>query len=527
MIGRILVSRDLGRFVRKRGFRIELTIVLIVIQIRGQVLLRQVGRITDKGFRIVAHTHESPAKERVAFAGRGRLDRHALVDLQRSIRGSLVGMERSGAIVLEPGDEGGGNLFVFLILGAKLDGVSPDLNALAFPPGHGRVNDFAVGIQVLPGRVRDILSGTHHMGILFQDLEFRARVDDGAGHVDEITGSTGSLVPLLHDPVLEVIPFRSVHGLRRIGHGAVHIEPGIRRGGAGARAGITLAVQIGISQAVLQLDTVRSGQGGDPLGIKVQLPGDPIAVVVLILIVCGTVAPLVHIVGHIHIPVVRRRYRGVVQDHGIGEHLREVLVQVPADKLVTGAPAGGKADRSAPGDTEVHFLAARAPVKAFIIGIILCTGTGIGVEEHTVLDLAPPGVDRQTAVRHGHPVEVAGVCAVLIEIPAVKDKSEGDLVLGWHVAVVISKVSAVGDVVLHHKLALIRFSQRIAVAVHIGAVQEVEGIELPGIVEVDRVDGKTTIRRESRIRCLFIETVQIKPVQVLLNISQVSSDGVI
>ena len=114
------------------------------------------------------------------------------------------------------------------------------------------------------------------------------------------------------------------------------------------------------------------------------------------------------------------------------------------------------------------------------------------MQEHTVLDLAPLGIDRHTAF--GHRREGIGMRACVVDIPALEDIPLGSgrlIVIGAGRAavrlVVGRQIRAVGDILHYFQLALgVLARDPVPVAVIIRAVHEVQRVDITGIVTIDR-----------------------------------------
>ena len=71
----------------------------------------------------------------------------------------------------------------------------------------------------------------------------------------------------------------------------------------------------------------------------------------------------------------------------------EFTVCIPSAEFITCPEASWCTDGSIVGNTEVHLLVFRTPVQGRI-------GSGIRMQEDTVLDLPPLGISRNTTHRH-------------------------------------------------------------------------------------------------------------------------------
>ena len=338
--------------------------LLICRNLRGRIVVH-VGiprARPDQEVRGGAALGLGPTLEGVAGTGRcGRVDVHSLVDLDTrvgAIQRTLAFV--LGAVVAVPVD---------VRRGLFLDVLVHSLQA----------ND----IVVMP-RSLDIGWVDNGLGarlgnpcVALQNREGLARNNRGCGVL-----KCGA-VPRLHHPVVE-------HHARRSGSGSAsaHERVVLVQCGIGRRVAVFAGV-------IGHANTVCTNDDRAPLGVEVELTRNPRTLGVAVR--RRTVAPLVHGVGHVRVLVIRRGDRGVVQHCCARVRMRAGLVRVPTVELVARALAGGNGDLSAIGHAEVHGLGLRAPVKRGV-------GTRIGVQEHTVLDLAPLGIDRNAALGHGREV---------------------------------------------------------------------------------------------------------------------------
>ena len=145
----------------------------------------------------------------------------------------------------------------------------------------------------------------------------------------------------------------------------------------------------------------------------------------------GHVAVLIqrHVVAACVLGVGKLRFAVIRGDALLGQR-DEICIEIfslvsgtciPGEELVTVVTGAGRGtDVSAVGDTEVHLLTGGAPEE-----VILSVGLDLGMQEHTVLDLDPLGIDREAALRHSGKgrFHFAGT----VSIPAVEDKAHAFL----------------------------------------------------------------------------------------------------
>ena len=388
----------------------------------------------------------SPALEGVARAGLGAENVYSLVDLQRRI-GILVQAvlthDRASAIIHVPNDVGGGSLLHILIFGTELDGVVVLAGFNHSPRSHNRA------------------------GIRIGDL--RIALQRGEGSTGQDGGRRvhiGAVVPGLEHPVIEDLALGGRGGRTGGNGGVVLIEGGVG-GGVGAAIGI-----------IENANAIGTDEDRAPLGVEVEFLCDPETVKVTVR--RGAVAPLVHAFRHMRVLVVRRRDGGLIQNGSCRKCFRARCIRVPAIELIACTGTGGRGDLAAVVYTEVHLLVFGAPIQRGI-------RVGIGMEEDTVLDLTPPGIDGDTALGHGG--EGIGLCAGVVNIPALEDiafRSGGRIIAGA-ILVVCSQIRAIGDAVDLVQLAHAGFAgDPVAVAVIVGTVHEVDGIEVAGVIQADR-----------------------------------------
>ena len=357
----------------------------------------------DQEVRARASLGFRPALEHEAIARRSRfaiaqaVDQDSFVDLQDIIIVAvplIVAIFRtlaivSGTIVAVPRNVRRGRFFRFLVDGK-------DLNGICFRP-IAVVDDMSI-------------------------VSFRCKGFTGKhGHTLGIV-SIPATVPGFDNPVIKYITIRRSRRSAGADIGVLNIDPAVC-GRVGAPD--MISTQIIAVCRIDDIDAVCVFKHLTPLGIKVKPLGDP-----------GTVIRGVGVgsAACFHIPRAvpgRRallrlrvgRRGGLIIVGGNGGFIQprafcpgRAAGGVPAQELVAVTFAGRGADRSAVSHTEGQRLVIGAPIEVGIIDL-----RQAGVQEHTVLDLPPLGVDLNTADRHFAP----GVwrSATFIEVPALKDIS--------------------------------------------------------------------------------------------------------
>ena len=195
--------------------------------------------------------------------------------------------------------------------------------------------------------------------------------------------------------------------------------------------------------------------------------------------------------------------------------MREVLIGVPADKLVIIANASNRVDTLARIDTERGLLAAHGEGRV--------RSGNVGVEEHAVLDLNPLGIDRHAALRHG----IEGVClgACLVDVPA-----REDVACVWigFIGVERADVRAVGKRIRRIELApILLVLDRVAIAVEIAAIHEVDNIRIARVEEADAAHIKASLAVPvRRVATELRVAVHVEPVEVPVDVAEVGIDSV-
>ena len=223
----------------------------------------------------------------------------------------------------------------------------------------------------------------------------------------------------------------------------------------------------------MDTDSVCTDDNLAPFCIQVELARNPETVRTVvarnIAIGCCTIAPFIHGVGHVFSLIVRCSDNRVIKARSRTKCVSKRLVGVPSVKLVASARAGGQRNPAEIRDSEVHILAFRAPVER-------CVAICIRMQEHTVLDLAPLGVDGKAAV--GHCGEIICLRASVVDIPALEHKAcrRCRNVVVVPALVVGRQIRSVRDVVNCMKRTAVGFVEDVVVTVDVHAIHEVERI---------------------------------------------------
>ena len=282
-------------------------------------------------------------------------------------------------------------------------------------------------------------------------------------------------VPLLHYPVGELLAGRShdVGLVRGQSTGTVDIDVGL-----GSRTGA--AVEI-----IADCDAGGALQSGVPPGVDVILLGYPetvafLVTIVIIWIVRVEVAVLVEYIGVFGVHVIRRRDCIIIHhDRTTIEDLCAGFVAEPALEHEAVQKTGRGADLSAVADTEVHILIT-APVD-------IAGGTVriVRMQEDTILDLPPLGEDSYIALWHLFIFKRIGLSAGAVDIPALENVAFRNVICYRFEAVVAGNISTVSDARSNLELALVNLIDRVAVAVYISAVHEVDLVGHTLVIAID------------------------------------------
>ena len=426
-----------------------------------------------------------PALEGIAFTGLCTKDINSLVDLDVG-----VGMiERTLAVIL-----------------AAVVAVPVDVRRLGFLDGNkhsteldgvgGLVDDHDLVALIVNGGNRLTLSVDHGIAALIDglfpvpSLAFAAldhavcvALQNGERRAG-LDGSVCRLVrtrvigfcPGLDDPVREALTFRcSGRGERA------------RRGGVDVGVGVGFPNVITVHD-ILDRDALGAFGRGMPLTVQVELLGDPETVAAVIARDIGVpgcaFAELVHGVRHIHGLIIRSGDSGVVQNKGfVAEQACAGRVKEPSVKLIARTGAHRGVQFAAGRDTEVHRLGFRAPVQRIVIAS--ARQGRLRVQEHAVLVDDPLGIHGDTVDRHRR--EVIGDRAELIRVPA-RERILQSVGLCIKLELVIARdVCSVRHVLHGIRNRIVRgLVSAVAAAVIICAVQEVDVINIAGVVQTDR-----------------------------------------
>ena len=119
---------------------------------------------------------------------------------------------------------------------------------------------------------------------------------------------------------------------------------------------------------ILYRDTFRTFGCSMPFTVQIQLVRDPVAVVVLILIICGALAELVHHIRHINIPIIGSGDGGIVQNECLrAERSVAFRIKEPSIEIISVSGTQRNVNLIAGGDTEVHLLRCGTPVQRVVV----------------------------------------------------------------------------------------------------------------------------------------------------------------
>ena len=256
--------------------------------------------------------------------------------------------------------------------------------------------------------------------------------------------------PGLNDPVIEYLALRSCRSRAGYDRRVVFIKSGVGRSVAASRS------------IIYNADTVSADDNLAPLCVKINLFSYPETIYIVI----GgcAVAPLIHGIGKIGFFIVRRAASDLLI---LRENIRAGFILIPAEEFISGSQAFRDRNLSAIGNTEVHCLILRTPVKSAVCA-------GIGMQEDTILDLTPFCVYSYAALRHS--CECVRLCTSYIYIPAFENIAfgSGRCVVVCASFVVGREIRSINDVVYLMKLSAARLIKRIVVTISINTVHEVD-----------------------------------------------------
>ena len=255
-------------------------------------------------------------------------------------------------------------------------------------------------------------------------------------------------IPCADYPMVEHVTFRCSCSRAGVDIGILDVGGTIRRGVGSARHFIAFNI-LCINNIVDHVDAIRAGKHFTPLGVEVELIGDPVTGLSVpsrkIGVACpagrhipravprSAVAVLRLRVGRSCVHVVRSGNSRAVQLRTVSPGL--AISCIPSQELVSVACTCRSTDRTVISDTEGQRLAGRSPIQ---IGII--DRGKSGVQEDTVLDLAPLGIDRDAVDRHRRERVLTG--AGLVHVPAFEHIAG----LGRRLIIVVAAdIRAVGD----------------------------------------------------------------------------------
>ena len=386
-----------------------------------------------------------PALEGITRTGRSGQDINSLVDLDAGV--GIIELALAivlTAVVAVPVDVRRGLYFLVLIDSLQLDGV-----------------------VVVAGF--NHIAGSNNTALLVRDLGIGLQCRKGPAGNDRSVGVFEcAAIPGLQHPVVE------------------DLACGCSGSCAGGDIGVVLvkcsvAGRIGsVARVIEDADALCADRDRAPLAIEVELLGDPETIDVRV--GRGAVAPPVHGIREVRGLVIGRTAADL---RVLSKRARGADISVPAVELIALAHSGGDRNLTTVGNAEVHRLIIGAPIQRGI-------RARVRVQEYTVLDLTPLGIDREAAVRHRR--EGIGMRAELVDIPAFKNVSLGCgrliVIRAGRVAVhlvVGLQIRVVRDVVDYMQLAAAGLARDpVPVAVIIRAVHEVQRIDITGIVTIDR-----------------------------------------
>ena len=276
--------------------------------------------------------------------------------------------------------------------------------------------------------------------------------------------------PTLDDPMGEDAVRRSGRGAGHRHHlGFVKVEVGVHR----QRARQTTVAHI------LHYRTFRAVEFVPPLRVEVQFLGNPktvstvkadsIAVVGCSIravrvsrVVDGIleVSPFVHPVCQINPLDVVGGNAVLVQRVGLGvENHHALRIGVPATERVEVALSKhGRADFVTITDAEVHGLGFTAPIETLVVA-------GLRMQEHTVLNLTPFGIDTQATERQRG--ERVGLGTSLVRIPSFEYISIFSYREIRNTIVKSGNIVSIRDVLLRMQYVTLFVLEGVSIAVHI------------------------------------------------------------
>ena len=287
-------------------------------------------------------------------------------------------------------------------------------------------------------------------------------------------------IPCADYPMVEHVTVRCSCSRAGVDIGILDVDGTIRRGVGSSGHWIAFNI-LCINNIVDHIDAIRARKHFTPLGVEVELLGDPVTGLSVpsrkIGVACpagrhipravprSAVAVLRLRVGRSCVHVVRSGNSRTVQLRTVSPGL--AISCIPSQELVSVTCTCRSTDRTVISDTEGKRLAGRSPIQ---IGII--DRGKSGVQEDTVLDLAPLGVDRDTVDRHRSKCVLAG--AALVHVPTL------ELVTGRYrvrfIAVIAAGACAISNGIAGAKLRATRCVIRGVAVICIHTVHEVDGV---------------------------------------------------
>ena len=399
-----------------------------------------------------------PAHERIAVTWVRSGDFHSLVDIENLVRSvafhafhfTVLAEDFVRTVICVPNDERGGFFFLFLV-------VRHNSHVVVVLTGNCTVG--ASGIFKIKGE----MAAREH-GFATRDIIFF------------------SLIPAHDFPIGENVTFGS--GGSGTGHNLCVVE---------VKSGIGRSVGA-VSDSIFNADTVGTFDDLAPLAVQFQLAGDPEAVAVNGVIAfdrlndtgvamdirvpgCVGITPFVGRIRKVGGLVIRSGDIVIIHHKSVDvKRLRIVFVPIPAHEFIIGTGTCGQTDFAAIIHAEDEFLLVRAPKHAIV-------AIGHGVQEDTILDLAPLGINRKATSRQSG--EVALLRTVVVQIPTFQDETcVFGVIVFVAVFIIRSNIFTIGDTGNRFQKTSVAFLYRISVAINIHSIHKGYGIKQTVITNV-------------------------------------------
>ena len=151
-------------------------------------------------------------------------------------------------------------------------------------------------------------------------------------------------------------------------------------------------------------------------------------------------------------------------------------IGIPAHPLVSCTQTFGNTDCSVIIHTEVHCLTFRTPVQGRVCA-------GIRVQECTVLDHTPLGIDCNTAPRHCSEIVLLGACIIN------KPTFQNITFCGRHIVIITifiirCYICTVCNILRIMQMSLICFIHFISITIHIYTIHKVNGVFFASVIEI-------------------------------------------